>query len=45
MGGPDEGDLQQARTKLDAWGTIRHSAVFVVVVLGLTCLYISRRDF
>jgi hypothetical protein len=45
MGAPDEGDLQQARTKLDAWGTIRHSAVFVVVVLGLTCLYISRRDF
>jgi len=45
MGGPNEGDLQQARTKLDAWGTIRHSAVFVAVVLGLTCLYISRRDF
>jgi hypothetical protein len=45
MGGPDEGDLQQARMKLDAWGTIRHSAVFVAVVLGLTCLYISRRDF
>jgi hypothetical protein len=45
MGGPDEGDLQQARTKLDAWGTIRHSAVFVAVVLGITCFYISRRDF
>lgn len=45
MGGPDEGDLQQARTQLDAWGTIRHSAVFVAVVLGLTCFYISRRDF
>lgn len=45
MAGPEEGDLQQARTKLDAWGTIRHSAIFVAVVLGLTCLYISRRDF
>ncbi len=38
-------EIEESRTKLDAWGTLKHSSAFVIIVLGVTCWYISRKDF
>jgi hypothetical protein len=38
-------DAQIARTRIDAWGQLRHSTIFMGVVLLLTCIYIARKDF
>jgi hypothetical protein len=38
-------DAQIARTGIDAWGQLRHSTIFMGVVLLLTCIYIARKDF
>jgi ABC-type transport system involved in multi-copper enzyme maturation permease subunit len=44
MGMPG-GDLQTKRLRLRPWAPVRSSLIFMLVVLGLACLYIERQDF
>lgn len=44
VGGPDA-RLDSERVTYDVWGPIWQNTAFLVVVLGLTCVYISRKDF
>ncbi len=44
MGMPG-GDLQTRRVRLHPWAPVRSSLIFMLVVLGLACLYIERQDF
>lgn len=44
-GGPEAADLRQARANLDIYGPVFSSLGFVVVMLGVTCVYICRTDF
>jgi hypothetical protein len=39
----DEGN--RAPAKVDVWGPVWSNLAFLVVVLALACVYISRRDF
>ncbi len=39
------GDLSTAQKELDPWRPVWSSLVFMVVVLGLGCLYLERQDF
>ena len=39
------GDLQTKRMRLHPWAPVRSSLIFLLVVLGLACLYIERQDF
>jgi ABC-type transport system involved in multi-copper enzyme maturation permease subunit len=39
-----KGDMRQTRVQLDIYGPIWSSLAFVVVMLGITCIYISRAD-
>jgi len=41
----DENDLQETQYEIDIQGPIISNAVFLLVVLTLTCVYISRKDF
>ncbi len=41
----DANDLTSARVTPDVVGPALRNSIFIVVVLGLTCLYVSRRDF
>jgi len=43
--GPNRNDLSQRRIELNIYGPVFSSLVFLVVVLGVTCLYVSRTDF
>jgi len=38
-------DPAAARTRIDAFGQLRHSSLFMGIVLLLTCFYITRKDF
>jgi ABC-type transport system involved in multi-copper enzyme maturation permease subunit len=38
-------DLQTSRARLDIWGPIWSNLAFIAVVVGLGCLYTSRKDF
>lgn len=38
-------DLQTSRPKLDIWAPIWSNLAFIAVVVGLGCLYTSRKDF
>jgi hypothetical protein len=38
-------NLQTKRVRLHPWAPVRSSLVFMLVVLGLACLYIERQDF
>lgn len=42
--GPDA-RLESERLTYDVWGPIWQNGIFLAVVLGLTCFYISRKDF
>lgn len=42
---PENAGLQTERIKVDIWTPIWSNLAFLIVVLGATCLYISRRDF
>lgn len=42
--GPDA-PLDSERLTLDVWGPIWQNAAFLAVILGLTCVYIARKDF
>lgn len=44
VGGPDA-RLDSERVTYDVWGPIWQNTAFLAVVLGLTCVYISRKDF
>lgn len=37
--------LEMKRAKLDPWAPVRSSLIFMLVVLGLACVYIERQDF
>jgi ABC-2 family transporter protein len=43
--GPNRNDLSQRRIELNIYGPVFSSLVCLVVVLGVTCLYVSRTDF
>ena len=40
-----EDDLETMRQTVDIWQPVYSNLAFLVIVLGLTCLYISRKDF
>ena len=42
---PNSADLSQRRVKINIYGPVWSSLAFLVVVLTLTCLYVSRTDF
>jgi ABC-type transport system involved in multi-copper enzyme maturation permease subunit len=42
---PSSGDLTQRRVKINIYGPVWSSLAFLVVVMTLTCLYVSRTDF
>ena len=44
VGGPDA-RLESERLTFDVWGPIWQNLTFLTVVLGLTCVYIARKDF
>lgn len=44
VGGPDA-RLEAERLTYDIWGPIWQNLTFLTVVLGLTCVYIARKDF
>ena len=37
--------LEMKRAKLNPWVPVRSSLIFMLVVLGLACVYIERQDF
>ncbi len=37
--------LEMKRAKLNPWAPVRSSLIFMLVVLGLACVYIERQDF
>jgi len=39
-----EGDLRELRVSEDYISPVVHSAIFIVVILGITCIYVSRLD-
>ncbi len=39
------GDLQAPHPQLRPWVPVRSSLLFMVVLLGLACVYIERQDF
>lgn len=39
------GDLRTTRVRLNVWEPVWSSLAFLVVMLGLTCFYVSRADF
>jgi hypothetical protein len=39
------GGLETKRAKLHPWTPVRSSLIFMLVVLGLACVYIERQDF
>ena len=43
--GGQEANLQSERAVLNIWTPLWSNLAFLVVMLTLTCLYISRRDF
>lgn len=44
-GSIDRGSLQQERDVFDPYQVIRDNAIFVVVMLSIGCLYVSRKDY
>jgi ABC-type transport system involved in multi-copper enzyme maturation permease subunit len=42
---PDNASLQTERIKIDVWTPIWSNVAFLIVILGVTCFYVSRRDF
>jgi hypothetical protein len=38
-------ELLEERVSFDVWKPLWSNIAFVVVILGLGCLYVSRRDF
>lgn len=38
-------DLQSKRARIRPWAPVRSSFIFVVIVLGIACVYIERQDF
>ena len=45
IGGLQQGNLQAKRVRLRPWAPVRSSLIFVIVVLGIACVYIERQDF
>jgi hypothetical protein len=43
--GMQTGDLQAKRVRLRPWAPVRSSAIFVLVILAIACVYIERQDF
>ncbi|MBM4089295.1 MAG: hypothetical protein FJ276_07685 [Planctomycetes bacterium] len=43
--GMQMGNLQAKRVRLRPWAPVRSSLIFMLVVLGLACVYIERQDF
>ena len=41
----DNDDLQADQVEIDIRTPLISNAMFLVVILGLTCLYVSRKDF
>ncbi|MHB8952609.1 MAG: ABC transporter permease subunit [Pirellulaceae bacterium] len=39
------GNLQTKRIRLHPWAPVRSSLIFMLVILGLACVYIERQDF
>jgi hypothetical protein len=39
------GDLQTKRMPLHPWAPVRSTLIFMLIVLGLACVYIERQDF
>ncbi|MGY8767454.1 MAG: ABC transporter permease [Pirellulales bacterium] len=42
--GPETNDLQSVRVSVDIWSPIINSTIFIMIMLGITCIYIERND-
>ena len=45
LGGPGRDDLSAAQLKIDPWAPVWSSLMFVLVMLGIACVYLKRQDF
>ncbi|PHS11420.1 MAG: hypothetical protein COA78_09870 [Blastopirellula sp.] len=42
--GPGTNELRTSRESMDIWSPIINSTIFIVIMLGITCIYIERND-
>jgi hypothetical protein len=44
-GGLNQRDIEAYRPPVDPWQPVYTSGIFLVIMLGLTCVYIERQDY